>query len=104
MGSARIGLRVFDPGMVVTPPELAAPQVREVRDLIKNSRREASGRNGEFAFLARHDLGLDLSPTVRWWRRRRTLARMKKWVAALGPAAPPQSVPLADKSDVVDQA
>lgn len=76
-------LRFFDPAILVAPEEIAESAVAELRDLIKHSRREASGRNGEFAFLARHDLGLERSRLSRWWQRRRTSARVKHWVSSL---------------------
>lgn len=78
------GLRVFDPAMVMEPPELKESEIQELRDLIKHSRREASGRNGEIAFLARRELGLETSRVVRWWRRRRRSARLRSWVSSYG--------------------
>lgn len=76
------GLRVFYPEMVIAPAELKEIEMQELAELIKSCRREASGRNGEIAFLARRDLGMNSSRIVRWWRRRTTNARLKTWAAS----------------------
>lgn len=78
------GLRVFDPAMVIEPVKLRESEMQELRDLIKDSRREASGRNGEVAFLARRDLGLEASGIIRWWRRRRRTAPLRSWMSSYG--------------------
>lgn len=78
------GLRVFYPEMVIEPAELKGVEIQELADLIKSCYREASGRNGEIAFLARRDLGMNSWRIVRWWRRLTRKARLKKWVASYG--------------------
>jgi hypothetical protein len=52
-------LRVFDPGVVVSSRPIEEQALTEQLEVIKQSRREAAGRNGELAFLARRDLGLE---------------------------------------------
>ena len=78
------GLRVFYPEMVIEPAELKGVEIQELVDLIKSCYREASGRNGEIAFLARRDLGMNSWRIVRWWRRLTRKAHLKKWVVSYG--------------------
>ena len=78
------GLRVLDPEMIIEPAELKGVEIQELADLIKACYREASGRNGEIAFLARRDLGMNSWRVVRWWRRLTRKARTKKWLASYG--------------------
>jgi len=67
-------LGVFRPSLVIGNATLDHAEMGEIRDLIKASRREASGRNGELAFLAQRDLRLHSSSRLRrwrpWWSRR----------------------------------
>jgi hypothetical protein len=70
-------LGIVDPTMVMERPQ-GESELQEVHELIRDSRRMAAGRNGEFAFLARRDLGLEPWRLIRWWRRRKTLSRMAR--------------------------
>jgi len=78
------GLRAFYPNAVIEPANLSKEESRELSSLIRSCRREASGRNGEIAFLARRDLGMNRGRIVRWWRRRVTAASFRRWVESNG--------------------